>query len=332
MINLQDLLSKPSTTKQPVIPGISNNRADYGGLSSGFQETPTPPANLGNIGGQSSLQVPERSVTPYEEPKGMFGLKGTIRDVIGTIGDALLVNSGNKRIYGPQRRQEKIGEAMYGYEKDPEEAIRRLAKGGFTEQANELREQMATQKLKQAELKLDQRKDSREQGQFDNDQFEVGLLRGGQIASAMTPDNYPAMKSLYEKFYLSRGLDVPIQLKEEFDKDGIQNVINASMEAKDRLKLELDRTKQADLQEYRRRTIEDRKERTAIQGERASVYSGEASSKQEDRTDRRKIQREGITSREKIAGMKKTGVGKDRNGKTIYRDPSSKSGWSYKKP
>src|SRR3546814_16644449 len=44
----------------------------------------------------------------------MFGLKGTLRDVVGMLGDAFLVQSGNKAVYAPQRQQEKAGDALLG--------------------------------------------------------------------------------------------------------------------------------------------------------------------------------------------------------------------------
>lgn len=47
--------------------------------------------------------------------KGIFGIKGTLRDVLGTLGDALLVGSGNKAIYQPGRQQEKVSDALVGY-------------------------------------------------------------------------------------------------------------------------------------------------------------------------------------------------------------------------
>lgn len=59
--------------------------------------------------------------------KGMFGTKGTLRDILGTLGDAFLVQSGNDRIYAPQRQMEREGDAMFGVTQDPMQAIERLA-------------------------------------------------------------------------------------------------------------------------------------------------------------------------------------------------------------
>jgi len=51
----------------------------------------------------------------YPERKGkLFGTKGTLRDVLGTLGDAFLVQSGNKAVYGPRRDQERLSDALAG--------------------------------------------------------------------------------------------------------------------------------------------------------------------------------------------------------------------------
>ena len=44
--------------------------------------------------------------------KGLFGAKGTLRDIIGILGDSLLVGNDVDPVYGPQRKREKMAEAM----------------------------------------------------------------------------------------------------------------------------------------------------------------------------------------------------------------------------
>ena len=59
--------------------------------------------------------------------RGMFGTKGTLRDILGIVGDAFLVQSGNKPMYAPVREQERISDAMAGFTEDPMAAIERVA-------------------------------------------------------------------------------------------------------------------------------------------------------------------------------------------------------------
>ena len=64
-----------------------------------------------------------QEVTPRS---GMFGVKGTLRDVLGLLGDAFLVNAGRNAVYAPKRQQEKESDAIYGFTENPMEAAERL--------------------------------------------------------------------------------------------------------------------------------------------------------------------------------------------------------------
>lgn len=70
----------------------------------------------------------EGAVDPSRaDRRGPFGARGTLRDILGTIGDAFLVQSGNERIYAPRREQERLSDAMAGFTQDPMAAIERVA-------------------------------------------------------------------------------------------------------------------------------------------------------------------------------------------------------------
>ena len=58
--------------------------------------------------------------------KGLFGVKGTLRDILGFVGDSLLVGSGKDPFYGKTRQRERIGDAMAGFTQDPNGAAERL--------------------------------------------------------------------------------------------------------------------------------------------------------------------------------------------------------------
>lgn len=68
--------------------------------------------------------------------KGMFGMKGTLRDVLGLVGDAFLVQGGGKALYRPTREQEKFSDAMAGSSRDATGAYER-SMGINPEAANE---------------------------------------------------------------------------------------------------------------------------------------------------------------------------------------------------
>lgn len=75
------------------------------------------PATQNDIDGTQKLQgLPEH--------KGMFGVKGTLRNVIGMLGDAFLAASGMKPIYAPIRRREELGDRMIGFNSENDQDVR----------------------------------------------------------------------------------------------------------------------------------------------------------------------------------------------------------------
>lgn len=107
------------------------------------------------LGNKNALEEAAYSMGQAPQRSGMFGTKGTLRDILGTIGDAFLVQSGNQRIYAPQREREKMGDAMTGFtqgEAEAQSAIERLAGAGFTEQAQELQKNLDAARLRQEQV------------------------------------------------------------------------------------------------------------------------------------------------------------------------------------
>lgn len=83
--------------------------------------------------------------------EGLLGTKGTLRDVLGTLGDMFLVQSGNRPMYAPMRDREKIGDAMYGFSQNPVQAIERLAAAGYSAEARELAEMHSQNMARQSQ-------------------------------------------------------------------------------------------------------------------------------------------------------------------------------------
>jgi hypothetical protein len=77
--------------------------------------------------------------------QGYFGSKGTLRDILGGLSDAFLVQGGGDFEYKKLRDRERKGDAMFGFTNNPQQAIERLAAGGYTDEAEELQKNFATQ-------------------------------------------------------------------------------------------------------------------------------------------------------------------------------------------
>lgn len=71
---------------------------------------PSPPS----LGNQDWLLEAQAAQENRPERKGMFGMKGTLRDVVGILGDAFLVQGGGKAMYLPQRQLERKSDAIVG--------------------------------------------------------------------------------------------------------------------------------------------------------------------------------------------------------------------------
>jgi hypothetical protein len=78
------------------------------------------------------------------EHKGMFGVKGTLRDILGLLGDSYLMVKGRNPYYAGIRRQELLGDQLAGRYQDnpdenfinnPEVALRRMAEVGLGNEA-----------------------------------------------------------------------------------------------------------------------------------------------------------------------------------------------------
>lgn len=141
--------------------------------------------------------------------KGMFGVKGTLRDVLGILGDAFLVQGGGKAVYQPQRQQERMGDAMFGGAENPLQAAERLAAAGFPEEAQKVIEAHQKNQYQQGVLKSqdDARKDVAKDRQYEN-----VLKARNQVARWLQAADTPAKQGfvLAQAQRLADELQVPI--------------------------------------------------------------------------------------------------------------------------
>lgn len=102
--------------------------------------------------------------------EGKFGVKGTLRDILGIVSDGFLVQSGNKAVYQPRREQEQMADAAFGFTQNPQQAIERLNAAGFQKEAASLQEQIADQDYKKGALQsqVSDRQSRADDRNFDN--------------------------------------------------------------------------------------------------------------------------------------------------------------------
>lgn len=89
------------------------------------QEAPPEGYTLDNT---TSILMRDEALRRGEEAathKGMFGVKGTLRDVLGLLGDAFLVQDDKEAVYMPKREQERMSDALAGMTDNERAAIER---------------------------------------------------------------------------------------------------------------------------------------------------------------------------------------------------------------
>lgn len=88
-----------------------------------------PDAAVRLLGNTNNIEARDQAVERGQETserRGMFGVKGTLRDILGMVGDAFLVQGGGQAYYAPRREREKISDAWAGASDDPIAAAERV--------------------------------------------------------------------------------------------------------------------------------------------------------------------------------------------------------------
>lgn len=154
------------------------------------------------------------------------------QDVLGAMGDAMLAQGGSKPMYAPYREQQKIGEAMEGFDTDPVGTIKAVSKldGALGErmlnnyQENEIRKDAAAYTNMAR-----QRDDDLARQQYDDKTLKVGLsmLRNPNIAQ---PGAYKKILPHLKKYISDRGGDPDsIGLPDEYDADIVNSLLETTI-------------------------------------------------------------------------------------------------------
>lgn len=105
-----------------------------------------------DFGNRSYVEAARAAMQNVPERSGMFGTRGTLRDILGTLGDAFLLQSGNKAMYAPQRELERNQDALSGFTANPAAAVERLAQFGDPEFAAKLYDMTEANRLRQTQI------------------------------------------------------------------------------------------------------------------------------------------------------------------------------------
>lgn len=155
-----------------------------------------------------------------QEHKGLFGLSGTPRDILGLIGDALLVGGGGNPLYMQARKNEKVGDAMLWNDLDPMTAGQKLMgidpKLGQAHIADYQDAQAKKAQLGQAQRIADRNYQFGVDNENNNRYEKVAPGVYGMLASA-NEKTYPSIRAKAQAVADKYGVQLPYELPETYD-------------------------------------------------------------------------------------------------------------------
>lgn len=244
---------------------------------------------------------------------GLLGVKGKARDVLGTIGDAFLMQAGQAPMYAPHKRREDMNEAMFGFADNPMEAIKRVSEidpqAGF-----ELAQQ-------QAKAALEQRKNQAQIADEEASTFNRVRGNAGAFMRGANETTYPEMRERALQLAKRYNVDLDEFLPEQYDENALSAFVNMGVGDPDKLmdnerdadydaaridqfERGLDRQDRAEARQERNTnsTISSRATRDAIQERRATAYESGVSSQNANRGKSKGKDRGGRVTQQDIAG------------------------------
>jgi hypothetical protein len=75
---------------------------------------------LGNDRAVAQARMAEESTSRASDRRSLLGARGTLRDILGTLGDFFLIGGGGEPMYAPMREREKWADALQGMTAGPE--------------------------------------------------------------------------------------------------------------------------------------------------------------------------------------------------------------------
>ncbi len=207
----------------------------FGGGQTGQQSGMSPPPVVRTLR-PDGTPLPNTQITP--DHKGLFGIKGTFRDILGALGDGLSHSSG----YSDQRQRERLGDASIGMADDPLQAVRNLSAAGFGSEAMKLLDNTQQNETMKSYRKAQAGNQAAMQAQK---QAAVDQQRRGNISSYLGAVGrskdpaaaYAKVRPMLQKL-VDEGGYTDYELPEKYDADTILMGANRGISPKDQVTLD----------------------------------------------------------------------------------------------
>lgn len=197
--------------------------ADRGGLP----QTPSSPEDE-IIARGDEFPKPYRGLIK----KGTFSLGGTGANILGTIGDAILIGSGHDPIYQKRMQDKDTADALIDFNDNRGRSLAMLSQvPGMGEKAAEL-------SLNNDELSSQSAYRAAQQQKLIQEQTDRLHSRAAAYLGAATPKTYAAIKPLYEKLYADAGVEPPFDLPDQYDEETLRSIAAGEIPMKDQATLE----------------------------------------------------------------------------------------------
>lgn len=196
-------------------------------LLAGFQAGQAMPQEAQGIPPPMQPQPPQADETvaaiPPIERRGMFGVRGTARDIIGAIGDAFLAQGGRQAVYQPRRQMEREADAQQEFTRDPMAAIERLSRenpAGARDMYNDhvLNEARAQQARNARMLYENTTRD-----------------RAARIGRGGSAEDWPRRAEALRRYYDARGVEPSEPIPDVFDQGYVDRMTQGALDVDDQV-------------------------------------------------------------------------------------------------
>lgn len=171
--------------------------------------------------------------------RGMFGLRGTPRDILGILGDAFLTQAGKDSVYSQQRKGEKYQDAMSNFGTDPLGSLAQ-AYGVDPKLAGVDMNNYQDNETAKAKNALDTKRFADEYAlKKATADLEV-RDRSGRLfnPSVVNAKNWGKTKELYLKTLAKNGLEPEFEIPDQYDPDIAEQIFSSGISQKDAVSLE----------------------------------------------------------------------------------------------
>lgn len=292
------------------------------------------PAAISAAASQSNLPIQQTPApAPVQQPSGLFGIKGTARDILGTLGDAFLVQSGNRPVYAGVKRQERVAEASRDFVSDPLGTVRRLNDLGETDLARQAYSEYEQSQARQA----DQQRKAQEQVQrsaktaLETERIEAQIVNErskqyeviGKVVSAANETTWPAIRANIITSAERAGLTIP-NPPEQFDPNYVDSIKKFAIDPYQQERLEdYDKAEERQQTESANRN-KNRNAQTSISAGRAATAASSVANSNRNRDARTEIAR--TNSQAPKSGERVVRTGTDAQGRRIQEVRNTRTG------